>query len=110
MLVAAVLVAGIVYGYFAVNPYAHTPLKPFLAMFARSGAAAWPMQVLWWAVAGALVVLALSGVRHSERWVAALAGAYFAWVGIAFFAWLNPSMNLASLWAATFAVEGALFV
>jgi len=39
-----------------------------------------------------------------------LAGAYFAWVGIAFFAWLNPSMNLVSLWAATFAVEGALFV
>jgi hypothetical protein len=45
-LAAALLALLATYGIFLVHPWPHSPLDQFLAMYARSNAAAWPAQIL----------------------------------------------------------------
>src|SRR5579884_3559406 len=57
---AAALVATIVmYVLFIVSPVAHPPLNEFLTtIFERGNAAIWPMQLVWYAIAAAMIGLA----------------------------------------------------
>jgi len=48
--------------------------------------------------------------RRSSQLICALAAAYFAWIGIAFFAWQMPGMHFAWLWAAVFTLQAVLLV
>jgi hypothetical protein len=58
------------------------------------------MQIVWYAAAVAMVGLALLPARRwSSPLTCALAAAYFAWIGIGYFAWLNPDIGLSGLWA-----------
>jgi hypothetical protein len=41
--------------------------------------------------------------RWSSPLICALAGAYFAWIGIGYFAWLSPGIGLSRAWAGVFA-------
>jgi hypothetical protein len=83
---AAALVATVVmYVFFIVHPQEHTPLAAFLAMFERGNAAVWPMQLVWYASAAAIVGLALWPIRRASQLICLLAAAYLAWVGIAYF-------------------------
>lgn len=108
---AAALIATIImYTLFIVHPVAHEPLDQFLAMFGRFNAAVWPMQLVGYAAAVAMIALALSPMRRSTQAICLLAAANLAWVGIAFFGVLDSGMNLAWLWATTFVLEGLLFV
>lgn len=108
---AAVVVATVVtYGLFTVYPYEHTPLNEFLAMFDRGNAAIWPMQLVWYASAAAIVGLALWPRRRSTQLICLLAAAYFAWIGIIFFGNLDSGMHLAWLWAAAFILEAILLL
>jgi Family of unknown function (DUF6064) len=108
---APALVATIVtYGFFTVHPYEHPPLNAFLAMFERDNAAIWPMQLVWYASAVAMVGLALWPMRRASQLICLLAAAYFAWVGIAFFGVLDSGMHLAWLWAAVFTLEAILLL
>ncbi|MGZ3714497.1 MAG: DUF6064 family protein [Ktedonobacterales bacterium] len=109
-LAAAVVATLVTYGFFIVQPWPHGPLNEFLAGFARGNAAIWPMQLVWYAGAAAMVGLALWPRRRSTQLICVLAAAYFAWVGIAYFGVLNSKMNFAGLWAAVFILEGILFV
>jgi uncharacterized protein DUF6064 len=109
-LAAAVVATVVTYGLFIVHPHEHTPLNEFLAMFERGNAAIWPMQLVWYASAAAIVGLALWPMRRSTRLICLLAAAYLAWVGIVFFGMLDSGMTLAWLWAATFILEALLLL
>ncbi len=58
-LAAAAVATVVMYVLFIVQPVAHEPLAAFLARFARDNAAIWPMQLVWYAIAVAIVGLAL---------------------------------------------------
>ena len=109
-LVAAFLALLVVYGLFLVHPWPHTSLSQFLAMFGRNNVAVWPAQIVWYAVALAVVGLAVRGGRRSSQLACVLAAAIFAWIGIAYFVWLNPGMNLSWAWAAVFSLQAALLL
>src|SRR5215467_5557522 len=70
---AAALVASVVmYVFFIVHPQEHTPLVAFLAMFERGNAAVWPMQLVWYASAAAIVGLALWPIRRASQLICLL--------------------------------------
>jgi len=74
-------------------------------------AAAWPMQIVYYAAAIAIVGLALWPARRwSSPVICALAAACFAWIGIGYFAWLNPGKNRSGAWAGEFTVQAVLLV
>ncbi len=104
----ALVVTVVTYTIFFIHPWPHTPLNQFLAMFDRNNAAVWPMQIVWYVAAAAMVGLALRPTRRASQLVCVLAAAYLAWIGIAYFAWLNPGMNLSWAWAAVFTLEAVL--
>ena len=108
--VAAVAVA-VTYGIYAVHPWqGSTPLNQFLAAFGRADTTAWPVQIVWYAAALAMVGLALWPARRSSQLICALAAAYFAWIGIGYFAWLSPGMSLSGVWAGVFTLQAVLLV
>ena len=87
---AAAVAVAVTYGFYAIHPWqGYTPLNQFLAAFGRADTTAWPMQIVWYAAALAMVGLALWPVRRSSQLICALAAAYFAWIGIGYFAWLS---------------------
>ena len=105
---AAALVATVVmYVVFIVHPVEHTPLNEFLAIFDRGNATIWPMQLVWYASAAAMVGLALWPRRRASQLICLLAAAYFAWVGIVFFGVIDSGMTL---WAAVFILEAILLL
>jgi hypothetical protein len=108
---AAVAVA-VTYGIYAAHPWqGATPLNQFLAAFGRADTTAWPMQIVSYAAAVAIVGLAVGPFRRwSSPVICALAAAYFAWIGIGYFAWLSPGMNLSGVWAAVFTLQAVLLV
>jgi hypothetical protein len=115
-LFAAVVATAVVWSIRAVHPWPHTSLNQFLAMFGRANTAAWPTQVLWYLAAVAMVGLALWSARRASQLsrasqlCCALAAAYFAWTGIAYFTWLMPGMHFSSWWAAVFTLQAVLLV
>jgi len=116
-LAAAALATVVMYVLFFVHPVEHEPLNAFLAMYDRFNAAVWPMQLVWYASAVAMVGLALWPRRHASQLICLLAAAYLTWVGVAFFGVLDSGMgvldgvvNLSWLWAATFILEALLFL
>ena len=109
-LAAAGVAVAVTYALLAVHPWSASPLSQFLAMFGRASAAVWPMQLVWYLAAVAIVALALWPVRRSSQLICALAAAYFAWIGIAFFAWQMPGMHYSWLWASVFTLQAVLLV
>lgn len=109
-LAAAVVATAVVWSIRAVHPWPHTSLNQFLATFGRANAAVWPTQIVWYLAAAAMVGLALWPVRRSSQLICALAAAYFAWIGIAYFAWQMPGMHFSSWWAAVFTLQAVLLV
>ena len=108
--VAAVAVA-VTYGIYIAHPWQqHAPLNQFLAAFGRADASAWPLQIVWYLAALAIVGLALWPVRRSSQVICALAAAYFAWIGIGYFGWLMPGISLSRVWAAVFTLQAVLLV
>ena len=109
--VAATAVA-ITYGIYAAHPWQGAPpLNQFLAAFGRADTTAWPMQIVWYLAAVAMIGLALwSARRWSSPLICALAAAYFAWIGIGYFAWLSPGIGLSGVWATVFAVQAVLLL
>ena len=111
---AAALVATVVtYVLFIVYPVEHTPLNAFLATFARGNAAIWPMQLVWYASAAAIVGLAFWPRRRASQLICLLAAAYFAWIGIAYFGVLFSGTHMAwisGLLAAAFILEAILLL
>jgi hypothetical protein len=63
------------YAVSAIKPYPHSSLSQFLSMFARNNASAWPAQLIWYAVAVAIVGLALSPIRRATPVICGLAAA-----------------------------------
>ena len=110
--VAAAVAAAVTYGIYAVHPWqGATPLNQFLAAFGRADTTAWPMQIVWYAAAAAMAGLALCPARRwSSPLICALAAAYFAWIGIGYFAWLSPGIGMSGVWAAVFTLQAALLV
>lgn len=105
---AAALVATVVmYVLFIVYPVAHTPLNEFLTVFERGNAAIWPMQLVLYASAVAMIGLALWPVRRASQLICLLAAVDFAWVGIVFFGVIDSGMTI---WAAVFIVEAILLL
>jgi hypothetical protein len=88
-LAAALLALLVTYGIFLSRPWPHSPLSQFLAMYGRNNSAAWPTQILWYAAAAAMAGLALRPGRRPARLACLIAAADFAWIGIAYFAWLK---------------------
>ena len=109
-LAVAVVATVVMYVLFIIHPVAHEPLAAFLARFARGNAVIWPMQLVCYAIAAAMVGLAFWPRRLASQLICLLAAAYFAWVGIAYFGVLNSGAHLAWLFAAVFTLEGILFL
>jgi hypothetical protein len=109
---AAAVAAAVTYGIYAVHPWqGATPLNQFLAAFGHADTTAWPMQIVWYAAALAMVGLALGPSRRwSSPLICALAAAYFAWIGIGYFTWLMPGIGLSGAWAAVFTLQAVLLV
>jgi len=117
-LAAAVVATIVMYVLFIVHPVEHEPLNVFLTtVFGHGNAAIWPMQLVWYASAVAMIGLAFWPSRRASQLICLLAAAYFAWVGIVFFRVIDSDMgvldgviNLAWLWAAIFILEAILFL
>jgi hypothetical protein len=111
-LAAAAIAVAVTYGIYAAHPWqGSTPLNQFLAVFGRADTAAWPMQIVWYAAAVAMVGLALWLARRwSSPLICALAASYFAWIGIGYFAWLSPGIGLSGAWAVVFTLQALLLV
>jgi hypothetical protein len=117
-LAAAALATIVMYVVFMVYPVAHPPLNEFLtSIFGRGNAAIWPMQLVWYASAAAMIGLAFWPRRLASQLICLLAAANFVWVGIVYFGVIDSSMgtldgviNLAWLWAAVFILEAILFL
>jgi hypothetical protein len=117
-LAAAVVATIVMYVIFFVHPIAHESLNVFLTtVFGRGNAAIWPMQLVWYASAVAMIGLAFWPSRRASQLISLLAAAYFAWVGIVFFRVIDSDMgvidgviNGAWLWAAIFLLEAFLFL
>jgi Family of unknown function (DUF6064) len=109
---AAAVAAAVTYGIYAVHPWqGSTPLNQFLAAFGRADTTAWPMQIVWYLAAVAMVGLALWPARWwSSPLICGLAAAYFAWIGIGCFAWLSPGIGLSGVWATVFTLQAVLLV
>ena len=107
---AAVIAAAVTYAILAIHPWPASPLSQFLATFGRASAAVWPTQIVWYLAAVAIVALALWPGRRSPQLACALAAAYFAWIGIAYFAWQMPGMHYSWLWATAFTLQAVLLV
>jgi hypothetical protein len=107
-LAAAVVAAIVMYVLFLVYPVAHPPLNVFLTTaFGRGNAAIWPMQLVWYASAAAMVGLAFWPRRRASQLICLLAAAYFAWVGIVFFGVIDSGMTL---WVVAFILEAILLL
>lgn len=109
--VAAVAVAvAVTYGIYAAHPWQGAPpLNQFLAAVGRADTTAWPMQIVWYAAAVAMVGLALWPARRwSSPLICALAAAYFAWIGIGYFVWLSRGTGLSGMWAGVFTLQAVL--
>jgi Family of unknown function (DUF6064) len=100
------------YVLFLVHPVEHQPLDIFLTtVFGRGNATIWPMQLVWYAIAVAMVGLALWPVRRASQIICVLAAAYLAWIGIVFFGVVDSGgVGLAWLWAVVFILEAILFL
>ena len=117
-LAAAVVATVVMYVVFIVYPVAHEPLNEFLTtIFGRGNAAIWPMQLVWYASAAAMIGLAFWPRRLASQLICLLAAANFVWVGIVYFGVIDSSrgtldgvINLAWLWAAIFILEAILFL
>jgi hypothetical protein len=87
------------------------PVQQFFSMFAQANSAVWPMHVVWYAAAVAAVWLAIRPTRRSSRLIAASLAAYYAWLGVVFFAiFYRPLNDHALAAAAMFVLGGALFL
>src|SRR5215469_6219893 len=103
---------------FFVHPVAHEPLNVFLTtVFGRGNAAIWPIQLVWYSSAAAMIGLAFWPSRRASQLICLLAAAYLTWVGIVYFRVIDSDMgvldgviNLAWLWAAIFILEAILFL
>jgi hypothetical protein len=107
-LAAAVVASIVMYVVFIVHPVGHEPLSVFLTtVFGRGNAAIWPMQLVWYASAAAMIGLAFWPSRRASQLICLLAAAYFAWVGIVFFGVIDSGMTL---WVIAFLLEAILLV
>ena len=106
-LAPALVATAAMYVFFIVHPVEHQPLNEFLAMFERGNAAIWPMQLVWYASAAAMVSLALWPVHRASQLICLLAAAYFEWMGIVFFGVIESGMTL---WVAVFILEALLLL
>lgn len=109
-LAVAVVATLVTYGFFIIHPYEHPQLNAFLALFARGNAAVWPMQLVWYASAVAMIGLALWPRRRTTQLICLLAAADLAWEGIVYFGLQRSDMNLAWLWATVFVLEAILLL
>lgn len=88
-----------------------TPFTPeqFLDVMIRYNQAVWPMQVVLYVVAAALIWLAAQ--PGHPRWVGLILGVLWVWMGVAyhwiFFTAINPA---AWVFGAFFVLQGLLFV
>ncbi|HEV2459390.1 MAG TPA: DUF6064 family protein [Ktedonobacterales bacterium] len=110
-LAAAAVAAVVMYVRFIVFPVAHEPLNVFLTtVFGRGNAAIWPMQLVWYAGAAAMIGLAFWPRwprRRASQLICLLAVAYVAWVGIVFFGVIDSGMTL---WVVAFLLEAILLL
>lgn len=107
-LAAAVVATVVMYVFFFVHPVGHEPLNVFLTtVFERGNAAIWPMQLVWYASAAAMIGLAFWPSRRASQLICLLAAAYFAWVGIVFFGVIDSGMTL---WVVAFILEAILLL
>jgi hypothetical protein len=107
-LAAAVVATIVMYVLLIVYPVAHPPLNVFLTtVFGRGNTAIWPMQLVWYASAAAMIGLAFWPRRRASQFICLLAAAYFAWVGIVFFGVIDSGMTL---WVVAFILEAILLL
>jgi Family of unknown function (DUF6064) len=116
-LALAAVATVIMYVILIVYPVEHEPFATFLAMFDRFNAQVWPMQLVCYASAVAMIGLALWQGSRASNLICLLAAATFAWVGIVFFGMLDSNMGMLDgvineswLWAAIFILEALLFL
>jgi hypothetical protein len=107
-LAAAVVASIVMYVLLIVSPVAHEPLNVFLTtVFGRGNAAIWPMQLVWYASAAAMIGLAFWPRRLASQLICLLAAAVFAWVGIVFFGVIDSGMTI---WVVAFLLEAILLL
>jgi Family of unknown function (DUF6064) len=107
-LAAAVVATIVIYVLFTIFPRGHETLNTFLAKFAHGNAEVWPMQLVWYACAVAMVGLAFCPSRRATQLICVLAAANIAWEGIVYFGIQRSDMHLAWLWATVFVLEAFL--
>ncbi len=106
---AALVTAVVIYVFFLVQPFEPTPRNLFV-IFERGNTAIWPMQLVCYASAAAIVGLALWQGRRASQLICLLAAAVLAWVGIVYYGVFDSGMHLAGVWVAVFILEAILFL
>src|SRR3974377_151728 len=81
---AALLTTVVIFVFFIAYPIKPTQLS-LTQVFERGNTAIWPMQLVCYASAAAMIGLALWHGRRASQLICLLAAAVFTWVGIVFF-------------------------
>lgn len=85
--------------------------EQFLDVIARYNAGVWPMPVVFYLVAAALIVLAVRSSRAGDRWISGILAFLWAWMGVVYhwgyFTAINPA---AWAFGALFVLQAAAFL
>jgi hypothetical protein len=86
-------------------------VERFFALFAAVNQAMWPMQIVWYALAVAAIVLLIRPIGASSRLISAFLSVYYVWIGVVFF-WMFQSRidDGAGLHGAMYVLGGILFL
>ena len=106
---AALLATVIIYVFFLVHPFEPTSRNLF-QIFERGNTAIWPLQLVCYASAAAMIGLALWQGRRASQFICLFAAAVLAWVGIVYYGVVDNGMHLAGVWVAVFLLEAILFL
>jgi hypothetical protein len=108
--VGALLVATVViYVFFLVQSFEPTSRNLFV-IFARGNTSIWPMQLVCYASAAAIIGFALWQGRRASQLICLLASAVLAWVGIVYYGVFDSGIHLAGVWVAVYILEAILFL
>ena len=85
--------------------------EQFLTVFNRYNEAVWPVQLIFYAVAAAMVALALRRRAGSDRWISGLLAVLWAWMGIVYHMWFFSEINPAAyLFGVLFVVQAGILL
>ncbi len=86
-------------------------VEQFMAIFEKYNIAVWPMQIILVLIALSALFLSLRKFSYSDRFIGAILGFFWLWVGIVYHLAYFASINkVAYLFGALYIIQGLIFI